>query len=112
MKLAVRRIALIALLILIALPGLAFAKEPFAVTFDGPYTSRAMVTGTRPSTRPAGFADCLDDVLVKVSGNPHLIGDQRLKPYERQAGKWVVKFSYHDQLEGIPIHDEQGTRDR
>jgi hypothetical protein len=102
----------LALLVAFALPRAGFAKEPFAVTFDGPYTSRAMVTGTRAENRPAGFADCLDDVLVKVSGNPHLEGDPRLKPYERKAGKLVVAFRYHDQLEGIPIHDEQGTRDR
>jgi hypothetical protein len=106
------RTALFAMPIAIALALPASSKEPFAVTFDGPYTSRAMVTGTRPETRPAGFADCLDDVLVKVSGNPALIGDRRLKPYERQAGQWVEHYSYHDQLEGIPIHDEQGTRDR
>lgn len=92
-----------------------FAAEPGtarADSFDGPYTARAMVTGTRAETRPAGFADCLDDVVVKVSGDPRLIGDPQLKPFERSAGKLVTGFRYHDQLEGIPIHDEQGTRDR
>lgn len=83
-----------------------------ADSFDGIYTARAMVTGTRAETRPAGFADCLDDVLVKVSGDPRLIGDPRVKRLEPTAGKLVTGFRYHDQLEGIPIHDEQGTRDR
>ena len=101
-----------ALLIAAAIPVKGFAKEPFAVTFDPPYTARAMVTGTRPETRPAGFADALHDVLVKVSGDPRLIGDPRVKPFEHDAGKLVARYSYHDQLEGIPIHDEQGTRDR
>ena len=95
------------LLTSMALPGLARADH-----FDPPYTARAMVTGTRPETRPAGFIDCLDDVLVKVSGDPHLIGDPRIKRFEKDAGKLVTGFHYRDQLEGIPIHDEQGTRDR
>jgi hypothetical protein len=90
----------------------AWPGAPRADSFDAPYTARAMVTGTRPDTRPAGFADCLEDALVKVSGDPRLIGDHRLAPYKRHAGKWVVHFRYRDQLEGIPIHDEQGTRDR
>jgi hypothetical protein len=92
--------------------GSAIAAPALADHFDPPYTARAMVTGTRPETRPAGFVDCLRDVLVKVSGNPHLIGDPRIESFDREAGKLVTGFHYRDQLEGIPIHDEQGTRDR
>jgi hypothetical protein len=29
-----------------------------------------------------------------------------------RAGSFVSEFRYHDRLEGIPIHDEQGTHDR
>jgi uncharacterized protein len=29
-----------------------------------------------------------------------------------QAGTFVADFDYHDRMGGIPVHDEQGTRDR
>jgi hypothetical protein len=59
-----------------------------------------------------GFAVCLRDVLVKVSGDARLIGDQRVAPMARHAGDFVSGFDYHDRMSGMPLHDEQGTRDR
>jgi uncharacterized protein len=51
-------------------------------------------------------------VLVKVSGDPHLRGDPRLAPMQQAAAGFVGGFSYHDRMAGLPLHDEQGTRDR
>ena len=76
------------------------------------YQSTAIVTGTDMRSRPAGFARCLRDVLVKVSGEPRLIQDARVAELGRRADAFVVSFSYVDVMAGIPIHDDQGTDDR
>jgi hypothetical protein len=62
--------------------------------------------------RPAAFARCLMDVLVKASGDPRLLEDRRAIDLSQDAGRLVRTFQYRDRLEGVPIHDEQGTRDR
>ena len=59
-----------------------------------------------------GFAACLEDVLIKVSGAQKLAGDRRLAAYKSNAKIFVSAFSYHDQFSGKPKRDEQGTRDR
>jgi uncharacterized protein len=76
------------------------------------YQAQTIVTGQREPERNSGFARCLEDVLVKVSGDPRLIGDHRLQRLEARAAAFVTDFSYRDRMAGIPVHDEQGTRDR
>jgi hypothetical protein len=41
-----------------------------------------------------------------------LADDPRLAAYQSRAGDFVKAYSYHDQMSGTPIRDEQGTRDR
>ncbi len=79
---------------------------------DALYQSRTIVTGQREPERMVGFGSCLEDVLIKVSGNPHLAGDARVAPMKTTASHFITAFRYHDRKEGIPVHDEQGTRDR
>jgi len=76
------------------------------------YQAQTIVTGQREPERNIGFALCLEDVLVKVSGDPRLIGDRRLLPLEARAASFVTAFSYRDRMADMPVHDEQGTRDR
>jgi uncharacterized protein len=76
------------------------------------YQAKPVVTGTGEKNRQIGFALAFEDVLVKVSGNPRLIGDPRVAQLAQDAGSMVREFSYRDRLEGIPIHDEQGSHDR
>jgi hypothetical protein len=76
------------------------------------YQAQTVVTGQGETNRARGFALCLEDVLVKVSGDARLIGDPRLGPLQPEAATLVVDFSYHDQMSGTPLRDEQGTRDR
>jgi hypothetical protein len=83
-----------------------------AAEIDDLYQGQTIVTGEREETRGPGFAECLEDVLVKVSGDPRLIGDPRVAEMAKQAGIMVGEFRYHDRMAGIPHHDEQGTRDR
>jgi uncharacterized protein len=79
---------------------------------DELYEAQAIVTGQREPERLRALPDCLEDVLVKVSGDPRLIGDRRLVPLKADAGNFVASFRYHDRMSGLPVHDEQGTRDR
>jgi uncharacterized protein len=76
------------------------------------YRARAFVTGQGEVERARGFALALEEVLVKVSGDPSLRNDPRLKPLEADAARLVASFDYHDRMSGIPVHDEQGTRER
>jgi hypothetical protein len=79
---------------------------------DELYRTRTIVTGQGEANRGVGFARALEAVLVKVSGDPRLIGDARAAEMRSKAGSFVEAFRYRDRLAGIPVHDEQGTRDR
>jgi hypothetical protein len=79
---------------------------------DDLYTSMAIVTGTGEKNRQPGFRDCLDRVLVRVSGDQRLPNLPMAAKLRERAGDFVLSFSYHDRLAGRPIHDEQGTHDR
>jgi len=93
----------------LALVGCAPAREP---RIEALYQGQAIVTGQDERSRPRGIVAAFEDVLVKVSGDPRLIGDPRVAPLSARAASAVTAFSYRDRMEGIPIHDEQGTRDR
>ena len=83
-----------------------------AAAADDLYSAQTVVTGQGEANRVIGFAACLEDVLIKVSGAVKLAGDPRLKTYQSRAGDFVKSYGYHDQMSGTPIRDEQGTRDR
>jgi len=87
------------------------AAMPAAQT-DSLYRSIVVVTGTEERNRIAGFAQCLGDVLVKLTGDQTTLKDRRFPGIAAKAGTFVQSFSYRDRLEGKPYHDEQGTHDR
>ena len=89
------------------LAGSAPASEP-----DDLYSSQAIVTGQGEKNRQPGFRDCLDRVLVKVSGDQRLPKPPQADALRARAGDFVASFSYRDRLAGKPVHDEQGTYDR
>ena len=91
--------------------GLA-PRAAFAATIDELYRSQTIVTGQGEVNRQIGFKDCLDRVLVRVSGDQRLPKKPETADLRDKAGSFVDSFRYHDRLEGIPIHDEQGTHDR
>jgi hypothetical protein len=76
------------------------------------YRSKAVVSGQGETNRAIGLAQCLEDVLVKVSGDPRLIGDPKVVELERKAAGFVAAIQYRDRMSGIPMHDEQGSYDR
>ena len=83
-----------------------------AATVENLYQAQTILTGQGEEGRPQGFAECLKDVLVKVSGDTKLLNDVRVTMLEPQAASLVRDFRYRDRMEGLPVHDEQGTRDR
>jgi hypothetical protein len=76
------------------------------------YTANAIVTGTDMRQRPWGFAQCLTEVLVKVSGDPRLQDDPRVATLAEHADQLVASFDYVDLMAGIKKKDDQGSYDR
>ena len=94
---------------------LVFAMVLCAVPADAAdslYTGLAYVTGQMEETRLPGFGRALEEVLVKVSGDARLGADPRVAALTGEAARYVETFSYRDRMADIPIHDEQGTRER
>lgn len=91
---------------------LSGASTALADQISDLYRSKAIVTGQGEKNRQAGFGECLQHVLVKVSGDQHLIAKPEARKVLSQAVSYVKSFSYEDRLAGKPIHDEQGTHDR
>lgn len=106
---AIRALASIVLASALALSWWAGAMAADAADL---YRAQTVVSGQGEANRLAGFAACLEDVLIKVSGAQQLAGDRRLARYKSNATSLVREFSYHDQFSGKPHRDEQGTRDR
>ncbi len=73
------------------------------------YQAMEIVTGTDMRERPRGFALCLADVLVKVSGDPRLRADPRVTALAPHAADYVASFNYVDPIAGTRPHDDQGT---
>ena len=76
------------------------------------YQANAIVTGTDMRQRPWGMAQCLREVLVKVSGDPRLKDDPRVLDLAAHADRFVTAFDYVDMMAGIPKKDDQGSYDR
>jgi uncharacterized protein len=76
------------------------------------YQAYAIVTGTDMRQRPWGMAQCLREVLVKVSGDPRLKDDARVLELAAHADQFVAAFDYVDMMAGIPKKDDQGSYDR
>lgn len=75
---------------------------------DPLYETRVIVTGTGVETRGPALVSALGRVLAKASGNAALRdGARALDPLPL-----VAAFAYLDRMTDIPVHDEQGTRDR
>src|SRR5437879_3561169 len=76
------------------------------------YRTQTIVTGQGEPNRLIGFAVCLEQVRIKVSGAVSLTGDPRLEPFKASARDFVRAYEYVDEKGGKPKNDEQGTRDR
>ncbi|WP_170130363.1 DUF2066 domain-containing protein [Afifella marina] len=99
----------------ILLAPIAAGAEPAGAGTSGDpdlYEAQTIVTGEREETRLPAFEDCLLTVLVKVAGVPIARGDPGVPEILARAPSFVSDYRYRDRMEGIPHHDEQGSRDR
>ncbi len=98
----------------LALTLLALAAGPGRAAEAVPdlYRVTVFVTGQGEETRGPALSRALAAVLVKVSGDPGLADSPALAPLADHAPNYVEGFSYRDLMAGIPVHDEQGSRDR
>ena len=101
-----------AVLALVLLAAASAAPPSRAQVTSELYQAVPIVTGTDMRNRPAGFAQALREVLVKLTGEPLLLRDPRVAELAAHADALVLSFDYVDQLAGVPRHDEQGTYDR
>ncbi|WP_406873454.1 DUF2066 domain-containing protein [Aminobacter sp. P9b] len=76
------------------------------------YATQTITSGTAPERRDIGFAQCLRDVVVRVTGNSRLLNEPRVAEQARHAGDLIASHTFRDRMGGIPIHDEQGSYDR
>jgi hypothetical protein len=78
-----------------------------------PYQAFDIVAGyDLERTRVPGFAHCLREVLVRVSGEPRLEHDPRIAELAAHAETFVASYDYADFLVRMgPVHDDQGTGD-
>jgi hypothetical protein len=79
---------------------------------DDLYRAETIVTGTGEAERLRGFRVGAEEAVIKLTGNARLAGRPSIRPILDQAAGMVAEHSYEDRMKGIPIHDEQGTRDR
>jgi len=101
--------ALLPALLIAAAP--ARSAEIVGAEEGGLYSATVIVTG-REETRQAGLRQAFLAVLAKASGDPRLIADPAAVALAEGAPAAVADFAYRDRMEGIPVHDEQGSRDR
>lgn len=83
-----------------------------AMEVTGLYRAETIVTGTAEAERRRGFRLCLSEVIVKLTGNAEWLSAEAASPLLARAHELVVGFEYEDRMKGIPVHDEQGTRER
>jgi len=76
------------------------------------YRATVIVTGEREETRLPGIAECFDQAMAKVSGNPGIAALPGFAVWRARARSMAWSYTLHDRLFGRPIHDEQGSRDR
>ena len=108
MKFRLDRRLWLALLVCLATMRPAAAGDDHAAL----YRAVTIVTGTDEPERSRGFAACMREVLVKLSGDPALTRTPGMDDLAGRAGDFVITFDYRDRMAGIPVHDEQGTRER
>ena len=76
------------------------------------YRATVFVTGQGQPERTRGTGLAFVEVLVKVSGDPRLARDPHVAALAKDAGALAASYDYRDRKQGLPLIDEQGTRDR
>jgi len=91
------------------------------VTFGAPHAEvvphlhrgEAIVTGQDDlEERERGIRHALIHALIKLSGDDRVADHPELPAILADAETFVIAHEYEDRKHGVPISDEQGTRDR
>ncbi|TPM34171.1 DUF2066 domain-containing protein [Mesorhizobium sp. B2-3-4] len=98
--------ALLTLLAWFAFSAVANADD------DVLYRSSLIVTGDREETRVPAIPQGFELAAQKLTGNPDIAQNPAFASLAVGSRGMVWSYTYHDRMFGIPIHDEQGTRDR
>ena len=109
MRAGLRALAALAALTAILIEGGGPARS---VEVEDLYRAQAIVTGTEEPERTRGFRAAFVDLVVKLTGDARLSDGVRLRPLLDDPHRFVESFEYEDRMKGIPVHDEQGTRER
>lgn len=92
-------------------PQIAAAQSPLMQP-DELYKAETIVTGTGEAERMRGLRIGAEDVVIKLTGDASLAGTKPAGDVAEKAADLLADFTYEDRMKDIPIHDEQGTRDR
>jgi len=87
-------------------------SQASAVEVTDLYSAQTIVTGTASSERLRGLRVCLSDVVVKLTGDASILMRDDLESLLARAPSLVAALELEDRMKGIPVHDEQGTRER
>jgi hypothetical protein len=79
---------------------------------DDLYKAETIVTGTGETERLRGFKIGAREVFIKLTGRPKLALTPQAEAVIARGPELIAEHSYEDRMKDIPIHDEQGTRDR
>ncbi len=96
----------------LAIVALCVGEASAAELSEDLYRAETIVTGVEAQERQRGFREGLEEIIVKLTGRPSLKGQPAIAPILDDAGAYVASHSYEDRMKHLPIHDEQGTRDR
>lgn len=88
------------------------SADAHAVEVRNLYRAETIVTGREAPERLRGFQLGLAQVIVKLSGDAEAAQADATRQLLARADRFVESYEYEDRMKGIPIHDEQGTRDR
>ncbi len=91
---------------------ICFSQFGIAAEVENLYQAQTIVTGTEEPERTRGFRQALKDVLIKLTGDIRLEKNDQLQTLFAQPHSFVASFEYEDRMKDIPVHDEQGTRER
>ena len=106
------RLAMVRSTLVLLMLGIVGVFPGAAVELEDLYFAQTVVTGTEEPERTRGFQAGLLEVIVKVTGDSRLVESEAVATLLEDAGRFVQQFEYEDRMKGIPVHDEQGTRDR
>ncbi len=108
------RMLWLSLLLAFTLPstGQAGVAQPAAIADEDLYKAQTIVTGTGEAERLRGLHIGAAEVLTKLTGDATLAATPKGKAFIKTAVGAVAGVEYEDRMKDIPVHDEQGTRDR